>query len=70
MATQNDRIPAKMYFSHIGGKLGTLVMEAFIDKGWIAKKNPEDKNFYVTEIGKKEFARLGLDLTQIKPEDI
>lgn len=47
-----------------------LLMEAFIDKGWIAKKNPGDKHFYITEAGIKGFSRLGVDLSPIKPEDI
>jgi len=60
--------PAKTCFGHIGGKLGILLMAAFEEKGWIAKQTPADKHFYITEKGEKEFAKLGIDLSQIKPE--
>lgn len=60
--------PAKTCFSHIGGKLGTLLMIAFEEKGWIAKHMPADKHFYITAKGEQEFTKLGIDISQIKPE--
>ncbi|OXA80427.1 hypothetical protein SAMN05444397_102198 [Flavobacterium aquidurense] len=62
--------PAKMCYEHIGGKLGQLLAEFFADKGWIAKKKLSDKHFYITESGQKEFEKLGLDLSQIKSENL
>lgn len=62
--------PAKMCYEHIGGKLGQLLAVTFAEKGWIAKKNPTDKHFYITDLGEKEFTKLGIDITQIKPEDL
>jgi hypothetical protein len=70
MAINKQSIPAKTCYSHIGGKLGMMLMETFADKGWIAKKNPIDKHFYVTEKGKKEFTKLGVDLSQIESETV
>ena len=61
--------PAKLCFEHIGGKLGMLLLETFVDKNWIAKQNPADKHFYITEKGQEEFAKLGVDLSQIKSEE-
>lgn len=60
--------PAKKCYEHIGGKLGELLLETFADKKWIAKNNPADKHFYITELGEKEFAKLGVDLSKIKSE--
>jgi hypothetical protein len=60
--------PAKTCYSHIGGKLGTLLMEAFIDKGWLAKSRSSEKHFYITELGEKEFEKLGIDTSEIKSE--
>ncbi|GAA4308631.1 hypothetical protein [Compostibacter hankyongensis] len=60
--------PAKTCYSHLGGKLGTLLMETFAEKGWIAKTGGADKHFYITGKGEKGFAALGLDLSQLKPE--
>lgn len=62
--------PAKMCYSHIGGKLGQLLVETFAEKGWITKKTSTDKHFYITEIGQTEFEKLGVDISQIKPEDL
>ena len=62
--------PAKMCYSHIGGKLGQLLVETFVEKGWITKKDPADKHYYITEIGLKEFGKLGVDISEIKSEDL
>lgn len=62
--------PAKKCYSHIGGKLGELLLETFAEKKWIAKNEASDKHFYITELGEKEFAKLGIDLTKIKSEAI
>lgn len=43
--------PAKTCYSHLGGKLGTLLLENFIEKGWIAKDNSADKHYHITELG-------------------
>lgn len=62
--------PAKMCYGHIGGKLGQLLAVNFAEKGWITKKNPSDKHFYITDLGQKEFTKLGMDVSQIKSEDL
>jgi len=68
MSKSNDRKPAKICYEHIGGKLGQLLLEQFVDKGWIAKDSPADRNYYITEQGQIEFTKLGLNLSLIKPE--
>ena len=60
--------PAKTCYSHLGGKLGALLLEQFIEKQWIAKALPGDKQYYITPLGEKEFGKLGVDLSQIKEE--
>ncbi|GAA3748159.1 hypothetical protein GCM10022422_35890 [Flavobacterium ginsengisoli] len=60
--------PAKKCYEHIGGKLGELLLETFAAKKWIAKNNSTDKHFYITELGEKEFTKLGVDLNKIKSE--
>lgn len=62
--------PAKMCYEHIGGKLGQLLAETFAEKGWIAKNKPTDKHFYITDLGEKEFKKLGIDTFQIKSENL
>jgi hypothetical protein len=68
MQNRQNILPAKMCYSHIGGKLGTLLMETFLDKEWIARDKPSDKQFHITDKDKKEFTKLGVDLSQIKSE--
>jgi len=70
MNETTDRKPAKTCFEHIGGKLGMLLLEQFVEKGWIAKDKATDKHFYITGKGESEFAKLGVDLSQIKSEHI
>ncbi len=65
MATTKEIKPVKLCYEHIGGKLGMLLMECFIEKGWIMKTD-EEKLFYITDKGQKEFTKLGIDLSQIK----
>lgn len=66
MSANPNRKPAKLCYEHIGGELGNLLLEQFIIKGWLAKENPSDKHFYITERGAVEFTKLGIDLSQIK----
>lgn len=68
MSENLNRKPVKLCYEHIGGKLGNLLLEQFIIKGWLAKENPSDKYFYITERGEVEFSKLGIDLTKIKAE--
>lgn len=60
--------PAKACYDHIGGKLGALLLKLFAEKGWIARRQPADKHYYITDTGEAAFARMGLDLSQIKDE--
>jgi DNA-binding PadR family transcriptional regulator len=68
MKTMKESKPAKICFEHIGGKLGMLLMDTFIEKNWIAKDNPKDKHYYITDKGQKEFTKMGIDLSQIESE--
>ena len=59
--------PVKLCYSHIGGKLGSLLLEHFERKGWI-EKTDNSKHFYITEEGLAEFEKMGIDISQIKDE--
>ena len=67
MPIQNQK-PAKTCYSHLGGKLGMLLLEQFIEKAGLQKKKAADKNYYITPTGEKEFTKLGVDLSLIKEE--
>ncbi len=57
-----------MCYDHVGGLLGGLLRDVFVKKGWIARARPADKHYYITRKGKAGFAKLGIDLEQIKPD--
>ncbi|TGL61604.1 ArsR family transcriptional regulator [Leptospira sarikeiensis] len=68
MSKPNLFKPAKLCYGHIGGKLGSLLVTSFLEKGWIAKDDPDDKHLYITSKGEKEFQKLGIDISQIGSE--
>jgi hypothetical protein len=67
MNKKDTRIPAKICYSHLGGKLGNILLESFLDKGWIAREQEGEKHYFLTPKGVKEFTKMGVDLSQIKP---
>ena len=66
MEENTKRKPAKLCYEHIGGKLGSLLLDQFLRNGWLAKDDTKEKNFYITEKGVAGFTKLGIDLTLIK----
>jgi len=66
MKTTTETKHAKLCYEHIGGKLGNLLLERFVSKGWLAKEKPGEKDLNITEKGVEGFTKLGIDLSQIK----
>jgi hypothetical protein len=60
--------PAKTCYDHIGGKLGSLILEMCLQKGWIQLIDSPNKRYLVTELGQSEFSKLGIDISLIKRE--
>jgi DNA-binding transcriptional ArsR family regulator len=44
---------------HVGGVLGTLLLDSFVDRGWLARK-PETRALRVTDRGRRGFQELGV----------
>ncbi len=61
-----EKRQAKLCYEHLGGKLGELLFQSFITKGWLMKDELGKKDFYITEKGAKGFSELGVDLSQLK----
>ena len=56
---------ARFCYDHIAGKLGVLMTEAMLKKGYLSTS---DRDFDITEKGKKFFAALGIDLAELKKQ--
>jgi len=61
-------IPAKLCYAHVGGRLGGLLTEIYIARGWIKQSELNERVHYVTPKGKKFFSELGVDLSLIPEE--
>ncbi len=68
--TIQKAIPVKLCYSHIGGRLGSMLTEHYVQKGWIKQSPDNERLFYVTVKGKKCFTELGLDLSIIPEEAV
>ncbi len=66
--TTKKIIPVKACYGHIGGRLGNLLMEQFIENGWIQPVTGNDRLYYVTFQGKTAFTQMGIDLSLIPVE--
>lgn len=68
--TPSKAIPVKLCYSHIGGRLGSIMTEHYIEKGWIKQSADNERLYYVTAKGKKIFTEMGIDLSLIPEETI
>lgn len=63
-------LPVKLCYSHVGGRLGSLLAELYLEKGWIKQTEENERMYYITPKGKKSFTDLGIDLLLIPEESI
>jgi hypothetical protein len=68
MSNNAASIPVKPCYSHIGGRLGALLMEQFIGNGWIKRQGEDDRHYVMTTKGAAGFTELGIDLSLIPKE--
>lgn len=68
--SSNLIIPVKLCYSHIGGQLGSLLSEHFINNKWIEKTDGNDRLYFVTAKGKKAFKEMGIDLSLIQEKNM
>ncbi len=68
--TNKKAVPVKMCYSHVGGRLGNLLAETFVTKGWIKQAEGNERLYHVTTKGKKAFKDMGVDLSLIPEENI
>ncbi|PZR25566.1 MAG: ArsR family transcriptional regulator [Citrobacter freundii] len=65
MSKTTAKKQVKLCYEHVGGKMGSLLLERFVANGWLAK-TPGKKELYITEKGMQGFNDLGIDLSKIE----
>ncbi|MBE6823683.1 MAG: hypothetical protein E7518_11405 [Ruminococcaceae bacterium] len=51
----------KCCYGHLGGKLGDLLFDRMLELGWIQKDPEEARKFALTDLGIREFLKLGVN---------
>jgi predicted transcriptional regulator len=59
---KNKEIKGRKCYDHLGGKLGTVLLENLLENNWIKLEENKTTVYIVTEKGKKEFKKMGIEL--------
>ncbi len=54
-------LTAKCCFGHLGGTLGNRLFYRIAELGWLEPTEENPKHYALTELGIKEFLKLGVD---------
>ena len=54
-------LKAKSCYGHLGGTLGNCLFERLLELNWFEREVDTATVYQLTETGKQEFARLGVD---------
>jgi hypothetical protein len=55
-------LDGKRCYGHLGGTLGVRLFERLIELGWFTQKEGTTTVYEVTDLGKVELGRLGVDV--------
>ena len=59
----NTPITGKKCYDHMGGKLGAVLLQFYLEKGWLEAEEAGKSTMYkITEAGRAAFAEMGLEL--------
>lgn len=64
MASEKERkvLKAKPCYEHLGGSLGNRLFKRMIELNWFEPDEDGTRNYRITEIGKENLEKLGVDL--------
>jgi hypothetical protein len=63
MTGRNEKaINGRKCYDHLGGKLGTLIFEKFVELEWIKLEEGKSTVYEITEKGSEELTKIGIDL--------
>jgi hypothetical protein len=57
----NEILKAKSCYGHLGGTLGNRLFERLLELNWFEREEGTVTVYQLTETGKQELARLGVD---------
>lgn len=62
------RLLGKKCYDHLGGKLGTALLELYLSKGWVTgSEEGKGTTYRLTQKGAAAFAQMGL---RVDPEEL
>ncbi len=61
-AILQSNLKAKKCYGHLGGKLGDLLFERFVDLGWFRLEAGKSTDYEITGKGFQELEKLGVNL--------
>jgi hypothetical protein len=59
-----ENIKAKKCYGHLGGKLGERIFNRLLELQWFRLENAKATVYEITEKGRKELKKLGVNLNQ------
>ncbi|MDR2021166.1 MAG: hypothetical protein LBQ14_10440 [Treponema sp.] len=59
---KNKEIKGRKCYDHLGGKLGSILLNSLLENNWIELGRNKITIYIVTEKGKKEFKKIGIEL--------
>lgn len=56
-----DLLNVKCCYGHLGGTLGNRLFDCMVEKGWFQQDELDSKSYSFTELGRKEFEKIGVN---------
>jgi hypothetical protein len=56
-----ETLKARSCYGHLGGTLGSRLFERMLELGWLELEEGKATVYQLTETGKQEFTKLGVD---------
>ena len=59
---KSKEIKGRRCYDHLGGKLGAILLNSLLENNWIKLEEDKTTVYIVTEKGKKEFKKMGIEI--------
>jgi predicted transcriptional regulator len=59
---KGKKMKGRKCYDHLGGKLGALLLNNLLEKNWIELEEDKTTVYIITEKGKKEFKKMGIEI--------